>query len=220
MKLIRIIAFVAGTIAAALIGGRAFSLVMQLVGNRDARGNYWTDSVGLTAAAPAACLIVVMLLVFLLKRTLYGRRPIRMLVVFGGYLGACLGAALTLAAILWTVAAVSRGTMPPLTIVVPSTLYAGILIGAFTLLPALAFIAVAEWTRIRAPVFYAIAGVAAAILAYILYLAFLSLPGTTIGTVLGGLVFFGLPGLVGGLVYWGIAGRNTGQPAVVHLGGR
>jgi hypothetical protein len=221
MKAIRITAFAAGTVAVAWIASRVFLLVLQLVANRDVRGNYLTDGLGVTAAI-IAFLAVFMLLIFLLTKALYPRRPVdRVLVVFGGYLGACLGAAFTLTTILWTAAAAGARHTPMLspTFVLPATLYAGVIIGVFTLLPALSFIAVAEWIKVRAPVFYAIAGVAAAILAYVLYLAFLSHPGSSIGAVLAGLVFFGLPGLVGGLVYWGIAGRSTGQPAVVRLDG-
>lgn len=217
--ILRIIAFVAGTIAAARVAGYAFSIVLQQLANPDALGNY-TDSFALSAAT-VACLAVFTLSILLLTGILYGRRPGgRLLLVFGGYLGACLGAAFTLAAILLAVPAIDgRHTTTPTKIVLPATLYAGVLIGVFTLLPALTFITVAERIKIRAAVIYAMAGVAAAILAYILYLAFLFRAELSVGTVLAGLLFFGLPGLVGGLVYWVIAGRSAGQRAGVHAGG-
>lgn len=221
MKAIRIILFFAGMFAAAWISGQASSRVFMQVATIDTRGNYTVDSLGATAAM-IAYVIVFALLMALLVRVVYAGRPVdRIFVILGGYLAACLGAGFVLTIEIWIAALLApdgRSAMMPLTIILPGTLLAGGYIAVFALLPTLLVIMFTELAKVRSAVFYGLVGVSAAIFGYNLYLV-LFIRGTFDldvlgGDVLGGLLFFAVPGLAGGLIYWRIAGRSAGQKSL------
>ena len=220
MKVIQIVVFFAGMVAAAWLAGYASSRVFMQIATKDARGTYAVDSLG-AAAAAIAYLIVFALLVTLLVKVVYAGRPVdRIFVILAGYLGACLGAGFVLT-LGWWVAGVlspqSRSPVMPLMVIFPGSLLASGYIAVFALLPTLCVMAFTEFMKVRSTMFYGLAGATAAILAYCLYTA-VFFREVSLSVVLGGLVFVAVPGLAGGLIYWWIAGRSAGGVGM-RLGG-
>ena len=148
-------------------------------------------------------LLAVLLVGF--TRTLYAGRPVdRFLVILGGYVGACISAAVAVTLAFW----ITRMVDAPipvglaLTIIMLPVMTPFVIgfIAVYALLPAGLVIICAELAKIHSPFFYGPAGIAAAALGYALFdvSELISLPLLAVG------------GLAGGLTYWRIAGRSAG----------
>lgn len=241
----RFLIIAAGTVAAFFIADYIGLKALGLFISPDAQGRYtvnYTAGQGYAAAiSTLANIAALVLLVAALLSAIYARRPMdRIVVIAGGYVAACMIAAILL---LVSVAIFSRLTRDPASIFpTPATtsaleqfassfaivlsLSAGI--GFFALIPALPVIAHTERRQIRSLTYYAIAGALTGIISFALYLALLFAPawwawltGTlpssagqarpgAVQIVLAWFLMFVLPGIGAGFTYWLVAGRNAG----------
>lgn len=193
MKSARIIVSIAGLLVAAWLAGEASSFVL---------------GPGTGQTHVILFLAVFSLLATLVMKIIYAGRSIdRILVILGGFMGACFSAGFILTILLWIVGVVWSGNprelmLMPL-IILPGTLVAVLHIAVFATLPTCLLIIYAEFAKIRSPLFYALAGTVGGELGCILYYrGALHIPE---------LVLVAVVGLGGGLTYWRIAGRSAGQ---------
>jgi hypothetical protein len=142
----------------------------------------------------------------------------RILVIIGAYLAACVVAAVAFGAAIAVTLLPSREYF--VATIFGSALYTAPVIAVLAALPASVTIVYAERYGRRSALFYAGAGLVSAIVGLAAINAFLlaaglhsqsgfkidaGLPGAIARTS----VLFGLPGLAGGLSYWWIAGRSA-----------
>jgi hypothetical protein len=241
----RLLIIAAGTVAAFFIADYIGLKVLGFVVTPDAQGRYtvnYTAGQGYAAAiSTLANIAALALLVATLLRAVYARRPIdRFVVIMGGYVVACLVAAILLlvsvAVFSWLTrdtanllpSSVSRSGLEQFASSLAIVLSLATAIGLFALLPALPVIAHTERKQIRSLTYYVIAGALTGIVSFALYLALLFAPawwawltGTlpssagqarpgAVQIVLAWFLMFVLPGIGAGLTYWLIAGRNAG----------
>ncbi|NJO32114.1 MAG: hypothetical protein HC869_02305 [Rhodospirillales bacterium] len=244
---IRFLIIAAGTVAAFFIADYIGLKVLGLFIPPDAQGRYTVSAItpghGYAAAiSTLANVVVLALLVAALLWAIYARRPMdRAIIIAGGYVVACLAAALLL---LFSTAVFSHLTRDPGGI--PSITRSGLeqfassfsivlslgsAIGLFALLPALPVIVHTERKRIRSLPYYLIAGALTGIVSLALALALFFAPtlsawltGTLPSSaaqgrsgaalmILGWALMFVPPGLGAGFTYWLIAGRTAGGNA-------
>jgi hypothetical protein len=241
----RFLMIAAGAVAAIFVADYIGLKVLGLFITPDAQGRYtvnYTAGQGYAAAiSTLANITALLLLVAALVRAVYARRPVdRIVVIAGGYVAACMIAAILL---LISVAIFSQLTRDPASIssspvttsgleqlassfTIVLSLSAGI--GVFALIPALPVIARTERKQVRSLIYYLIAGALTGIVSFALYLALLFAPawwawltGTlpssaaqsrpgAIQMVLAWFSIFVLPGLGAGFTYWLVAGRKAG----------
>ena len=139
----------------------------------------------------------------------------RLLTVLIAFIWACLAAGLTQAFFATTPAELSA--LPPdvaadrMARVVETAIFAGAQSLLFAAPFALVAAAIGEWRRLRSWTFYAVIGVAIALVAYLAQHSS-ELPGQP--TIINNyaLTAFLTSGFLAGLVYWLVAGRSAGGP--------
>jgi len=248
---IRFLIIAAGTVAAFFIADYIGLKVLGLFITPDAQGRYTVSAItpghGYAAAiSTLANVVVLALLVAALLWAIYARRSMdRAIIIAGGYVVACLVAALLLlisTAIFSHLTSdtgsfprspTSQNSLEQLASSFSNVLSLGSAIGLFALLPALPVIVHTERKRIRALPYYLIAGALTGTLSLALALAFFFAPALSAwltGTlpssaaqgrpgaalmILGWALMFVPPGLGAGFTYWLIAGRTAGGNAEV-----
>ena len=237
----RILIVLSGTLVALVVAQFISAMVLALFVTVDAQGRYSIDLLRgdgqWLALSNLASLVTFVLLTVLIVKIVYWRRPLdRMVVIVGGYAGACVAAGLVLFLVFYAIGHASRaspmvglgasGGFEALGSLYMATVLASIYVGVFALLPTLPVIIYTERKGVRSPLFYGIAGAASALVAIGIYLAVFLLAGAPPSEIfrgasmlVGWLLLFGAPGIVGGLAYWLIAGRTTGErPTSIVVG--
>jgi len=162
-------------------------------------------------------------------RQFAARSPVtsRVLIILGGYLAACLAAALALSsAYAVSLAGGVGGPIEFIGLVIAFEFFLTGFVLIFALLPSLLAIICAEYVGARSIVCYCGVGALVGVAAYGLFaLLEILAAGTEEGILppteqLGGfgmalIALFGGPGLVGGVIYWLIAGRTAGAQFAV-----
>ena len=221
----RILVVAAGILGAYVIAELARVAVLRQLVTPDAQGRYTIDFLKgeghWLAIANLVSLMVLVLLAALVLKIVYRRRSLdRPVVVLGGYIGACIAAGLALA-IAYVVnpgyrSPIGASGLDQVGFFYALTGFASIVIGMFALLPTLPFLIYTERHGVRSPVFYVVAGILVAVLAFISYLTLFGTGPTAPAVEVTArdsvaIIIFAPAGLVAGLTYWLIAGRSTGQ---------